>query len=71
MAVIKTRNGYAPAMAYDIDMSMQPEILGTIPGSDTIFCVLKEGLSHAEIFDVFNRLFPLANVEESNKDKLY
>lgn len=31
MAVIKTRNGYAAGLAYDIDMSQSPEILGTIP----------------------------------------
>jgi transcriptional regulator of arginine metabolism len=66
MAVIKTRNGYAPAMAYDIDMSMQPEILGTIPGSDTIFVVLQEGLTHAQIYEVFDRLFPLAKVDEKS-----
>ena len=34
LAVIKTRNGYAAGIAYDIDMSRCPEILGTIPGSD-------------------------------------
>ncbi len=31
LAVIKTRNGYAAGIAYDIDMSRCPEILGTIP----------------------------------------
>lgn len=42
VAVIKTRNGYAAGLAYDIDMSNAPEILGTIPGSDTIFAILRE-----------------------------
>jgi len=59
MAVIKTRNGYAAGMAYDIDISNPPEILGTIAGTDTVFAVMKEGLSHNEMRDVFSRLLPL------------
>lgn len=59
IAVIKTRNGYAPGLAYDIDMSRAPEILGTIPGSDTIFAVLREGLSHEAAREVFSRFLPL------------
>lgn len=59
MAVIKTRNGYAPGLAYDIDMSQSPEILGTIPGSDTIFAVIKDGISHEEARAVFARFLPL------------
>ncbi len=59
IAVIKTRNGYAPGLAYDIDMSRAPEIIGTIPGSDTIFAVLREGLTHEEAREVFSRFLPL------------
>lgn len=59
MAVIKTRNGYAAGLAYDIDMSNTPEILGTIPGSDTIFAVLREGVSHKKAMEVFRTLLPL------------
>lgn len=59
MAVIKTRNGYAAGLAYDIDMSRAPEILGTIPGSDTIFAVLREGVTHEEAREVFARFLPL------------
>lgn len=59
MAVIKTRNGYAPGLAYDIDISNCPDILGTIPGSNTIFAVMREGLSHAEIREVLSRFLPL------------
>ncbi len=59
MAVIKTRNGYAAGLAYDIDMSQRPEILGTIPGSDTIFAVLREDVTHEQAFKVFSRLLPL------------
>ncbi len=59
IAVIKTRNGYAPGLAYDIDMSNSPEILGTIPGSDTIFAVLAEGVSKEKALKVFSKLLPL------------
>lgn len=59
IAVIKTRNGYAAGLAYDIDMSNAPEILGTIPGSDTIFAVMREGLTHEQAREVFSRFLPL------------
>lgn len=59
MAVIKTRNGYAAGLAYDIDMSQSPEILGTIPGSDTIFAVLRENLTHEQAMEVFRRILPI------------
>lgn len=59
MAVIKTRNGYAAGLAYDIDMSHTPEILGTIPGSDTIFAVLSEDVTHERAIEIFKRLLPM------------
>lgn len=59
MAVIKTRNGYASGLAYDIDMSRPPEILGTIAGTDTIFAVLREGISHDKAREIFSRFLPL------------
>lgn len=59
IAVIKTRNGYAAGLAYDIDMSNSPEILGTIPGSDTIFAVLDENVSHERAMEVFRRMLPI------------
>ena len=40
MGVIKTRPGYASAIAFNIDRSDIPQILGTIAGDDTIFCAL-------------------------------
>lgn len=59
IAVIKTRNGYAAGLAYDIDMSRAPEILGTIPGSDTIFAVLREDVTHERARELFRRFLPL------------
>ena len=57
--MIKTRNGYAAGLAYDIDMSQSKEILGTIPGSDTIFAVLDENASREAVMETFRKLLPI------------
>lgn len=59
IAVIKTRNGYAPGIAYDIDISNVEEIIGTIPGTDTIIAVLAEGVDHEKAREVLSRFLPL------------
>lgn len=59
IAVIKTRNGYAPGLAYDIDISNSPDVLGTIAGANTIFVVLRDGLSESEKNEVIGRFVPL------------
>ena len=58
-AVIKTRNGYASGLAYDIDMSKTPEIRGTIAGADTVFAVLREDVTHEDAMELFSRFLPL------------
>ena len=58
-AVIKTRNGYASGLAYDIDMSKTPEILGTIAGAVTVFAVLREDVTHEDAMELFSRFLPL------------
>lgn len=47
--VIKTRNGYATGLAYDIDMSHSPLILGTIAGADTVFAIMQENANRDEV----------------------
>lgn len=59
MVVIKTRNGYAPGLAYDLDLSKSPEILGTIPGSNTVFAVLREDVEREDAIALFKRLLGL------------
>ena len=49
MGVIKTRPGYASALAWNIDRSDIPQVLGTIAGDDTIFIVIREGCSPQEV----------------------
>lgn len=51
LGVIRTRPGYASSIAYNIDNSEIPEILGTIAGDDTIFIVICEGTDHNAIID--------------------
>ncbi|MDD6686146.1 MAG: hypothetical protein SOU49_04760 [Sodaliphilus pleomorphus] len=58
-AVIKTRNGYAAGLAYDIDMSHSRDILGTIAGADTVFAILREGVTHEEAIKFFSRFVPI------------
>jgi hypothetical protein len=56
IGVIKTRPGYASSIAYNIDNSNIPEILGTIAGDDTIMIVVKEGVQEFEIIDLLHEL---------------
>ncbi len=58
LVVIKTRNGYASGLAYDIDMLDSPHILGTIPGADTVFAVVYERSSRADLFALFSSFLP-------------
>lgn len=59
LAVIKTRNGYAPGLAYDIDISGAPEILGTIAGANTLVAVMRDDLDKNQIREVMRRFVPL------------
>ena len=58
MGVIKTRPGYASAIAWNIDSSDIPEIIGTIAGDDTIFIVIKEGIEQDEVIEALNAVIP-------------
>ena len=58
MGVIKTRPGYASAIAWNIDGSDIPQIIGTIAGDDTIFIVIKEGVSHRDVINAVREVVP-------------
>lgn len=60
-AVIKTRPGYASSIAYNIDNSDIPEILGTIAGDDTIFIVKRQGVANDEVIEGLRHILP--NIE--------
>ena len=59
IGVMLTRNGYASGIAYDIDMLNSKEILGTIPGANTVFIVLREGVSHEQARAVLSQILPI------------
>ena len=48
-AVVKTRPGFANAVAYDIDTRGQELTLGTIAGDDTILVIPREGISREAV----------------------
>jgi len=50
-AVVKTRPGYANAVAYDIDDRGSQYILGTIAGDDTILIIPREDTTREELYD--------------------
>ena len=58
IGIIKTRPGYASSIAWNIDNSDIPEILGTIAGDDTIFIVIKEGVKHQQVINVLSDVVP-------------
>ncbi|MBR0166196.1 MAG: arginine repressor [Prevotella sp.] len=58
IGIIKTRPGYASSIAWNVDNSDVPEILGTIAGDDTIFIVIKEGISHQHVVEALSDVVP-------------
>ncbi len=58
LGIIKTRPGYASSIAYNIDSSDIPCILGSIAGDDTIFIAVKEGTTHEEVIEGLSYVIP-------------
>ena len=58
IGVIKTRPGYASSIAYNIDASNIPYILGTIAGDDTIFIVVKEEVDERDVVAALSKVVP-------------
>ena len=61
MGVIRTRPGYASAIAYNIDNSNIDDILGTIAGDDTIMMVVSEGCSRTDVKQALAHIIPDIN----------
>lgn len=57
LAVMKTKPGYASAIAWDIDNTGAEEILGTIAGDDTILIIPRDGVSRQDMIDLLNISF--------------
>jgi transcriptional regulator of arginine metabolism len=58
LGIIKTRPGYANAIASDIDSKASQTILGTIAGDDTILLIPQEGVEREEVFAVLAGIIP-------------
>lgn len=58
IGVIKTRPGYASSIAYNIDNSNIPYILGTIAGDDTIMFVIEETATEADVMSALSKVVP-------------
>lgn len=65
--VIKTRNGYAGGVAYDVDDLQSPAILGTIAGADTVFVAIDESASRSEIFEALSEIIPSNVMDEGRR----
>lgn len=57
LAVMKTKPGYASAIAWDIDNKGASEILGTIAGDDTILIIPREGVTREAILQLMDMTF--------------
>ncbi len=57
LGVVKTKPGYASAIAWDIDNSASEIVLGTIAGDDTILLIPREGVTREDIFEMLNITF--------------
>ena len=59
LAILKTRPGYAMAIAGDIDQVSPKEILGTVAGDDTILLVIRENISRDEVLKALSQIINL------------
>jgi transcriptional regulator of arginine metabolism len=48
LAVVKTKMGHAPGIAYGIDLLKIRDVIGTLGGDDTLLVVLREGADRAQ-----------------------
>lgn len=70
LVIIKTRNGYAGGVAYDIDEVSSPHILGTIAGADTIFVAISSEQALPDIYEIFTEIIPM-DVLEKSRDQFF
>lgn len=57
LALVKTKPGYASAIAWDIDNRATDEVLGTIAGDDTVLIIPREGVSREDVVKVITHIF--------------
>lgn len=67
LIIIKTRNGYAGGVAYDIDELANDMILGTIAGADTVFVAVSEQATKPELFAILSGIMPVNVMNDGRK----
>lgn len=60
IGVIRTISGHANSVAYALDALGIPEILGTLAGDDTIFVLLREGMTKEDLLVDIRKKIPEA-----------
>lgn len=58
IGVMRTRVGHANSVAAGLEALGLPEILGTLAGDDTIFLVLREGMTKEDLLESFKTRIP-------------
>lgn len=58
LAVIKTRPGYAMAIAAEIDKKATQHILGTVAGDDTILLIPRDNITREEVINSLATFIP-------------
>lgn len=61
LIVVRTKPGYASSIAYDIDQSVLPEVMGTVAGDDTILVIPRSGYSTPQVAEALCRVLPRQN----------
>lgn len=56
LAVLKTRPGYAMAIASEIDRKISKEILGTVAGDDTVLLIIRENVEREEVTQALSQI---------------
>lgn len=64
LVIIKTRNGYAGGVAYDIDEVQSPYLLGTIAGADTVFVALSSDAPLDEVHHLLSDILPASVMDD-------
>lgn len=67
VVVIRTRNGYAGGVAYDIDELENEYVLGTVAGADTVFVAIAENAPLEEVYVVLSSVVPQKIMKESRQ----
>lgn len=57
LAVMRTKPGYASAIAWDVDNRASSEVLGTIAGDDTVLIIPREGVTREDVMRIISIIF--------------